>query len=71
MSRPLYRGCPLFGGSVIRGFTVTRAMPGPAGAYALAVTLWLSKVVVDWTFTSVGVDVRTRLFVDRRRVNVY
>ena len=21
-SRPLYRGCPLFGGSVIRGFTV-------------------------------------------------
>ena len=22
MSRPLYRGCPLFGGSVIRGFTV-------------------------------------------------
>ena len=22
-SRPLYRGCPLFGGSVIRGFTVT------------------------------------------------
>ena len=23
VSRPLYRGCPLFGGSVIRGFTVT------------------------------------------------
>ena len=22
VSRPLYRGCPLFGGSVIRGFTV-------------------------------------------------
>ena len=22
MSRPLYGGCPLFGGSVIRGFTV-------------------------------------------------
>ena len=21
-TRPLYRGCPLFGGSVIRGFTV-------------------------------------------------
>ena len=33
MSRPLYRGCPLFGGSVIRGFTVvfesnTAAMRG-------------------------------------------
>ena len=24
VSRPLYRGCPLFGGSVIRGFTVYR-----------------------------------------------
>ena len=24
VSRPLYRGCPLFGGSVIRGFTVLR-----------------------------------------------
>ena len=22
--RPLYRGCPLFGGSVIRGFTVVQ-----------------------------------------------
>ena len=22
VSRPLYRGCPLFGGSVIKGFTV-------------------------------------------------
>ena len=31
---------------------------------SLAVTLWLSRVVVDWTFTSVGVDVRARLFVD-------
>ena len=38
---------------------------------SLAVTLWLSRVVVDWTCTSVGVDVRARLFVDRRCVNVY
>ena len=30
MSRPLYRGCPLFGGSVIRGFTV----PDFASAYS-------------------------------------
>ena len=28
VSRPLYRGCPLFGGSVIRGFTVHRANEG-------------------------------------------
>ena len=36
-----------------------------------AVTLWLSGVVVDRTFTSGGVDVRAQsLFVDHRRVNV-
>ena len=33
--------------------------------------LWLSGVVVDRTFTPGGVDVRTRLFVDLRRVNVF
>ena len=28
MSRPLYRGCLLFGGSVIRGFTVMGEVGG-------------------------------------------
>ena len=40
VSRPLYRACPLFGGSVIRGFTVVFSKPvhalrvggGPSGA---------------------------------------
>ena len=31
MSRPLYRGCALFGGSVIRGFTVLQATNAIAG----------------------------------------
>ena len=33
--------------------------------------LWLSRVVVDRTLTSGGVDVRARLFVDHRCVNVF
>ena len=37
----------------------------------LAVTLWLSGVVIDQTFTLRGLDVCTRLFVDHRRVNVF
>ena len=36
---------------------------------SLPVTLWLSGIVVDWTFTSEGVDVHARLFVDHHRVN--
>ena len=35
MSRPLYGGCPLFGGSVIRGFTVVD-------------NVWLYTVVLDF-----------------------
>ena len=31
----------------------------------------MSGVVVDWAFTSGGVDVRARLFVNHRNVNVY
>ena len=38
---------------------------------SLVVTLWLSGVVVDRTFTPGGVDVRARLFVDHRCVNVF
>ena len=30
---------------------------------SLAVTLWLSGVVVDWTFTPGGVDMHAHLFV--------
>ena len=30
-----------------------------------------SRLVVDWTFTSGGVDVHARLFVDHRCVNVF
>ena len=36
----------------------------------MAVTLWLSGIVVDRTFTLRGVDVRARLFVDRHCINV-
>ena len=38
---------------------------------SLAVTLWLSGVVVDLTFTPGGVDVRARLFVNHRHVCFY
>ena len=39
---------------------------------SLSVTLWLSGVVVNRTFTSGGIDVCTRLFVvDHRHVNVF
>ena len=38
---------------------------------SLAVTLWLSGVVLDRTFTSGGVDVHACLFVDNRLVNVF
>ena len=37
----------------------------------MAVTLWLSGVVVNQTFTSGGVDVRTCLFVNHRHVCLY
>ena len=35
----------------------------------LAVTLWLSGIVIDWTFTLGSVDVRARLFVGHCRIN--
>ena len=38
---------------------------------SLAVMLWLSGVVVDWTFTSGGVDVRAHLLVAHRCVHVF
>ena len=36
-----------------------------------AITVWLSGVVVDWMFTSGGVDVHALLFVDHHCVNVF
>ena len=33
--------------------------------------LWLSEVVIDRTFTSGGVDMHARLFVDHLPVNVF
>ena len=38
---------------------------------SLAVMLWLSRVVVNRTFTSGGVNVHARLFGDHRHVNVF
>ena len=40
-------------------------------AVTLAVTLWLLGVLINWTFTSGGMDMRACLFVDCRRVNVF
>ena len=34
VSRPLYRDCPLFGGSVIRGFTVVNNVLPPTSILA-------------------------------------
>ena len=34
VSRPLYRGCPLFGGSVIRGFTVYSSQIGNVNTHS-------------------------------------
>ena len=33
--------------------------------------LWLSGVVVDWAFTTGGVDVRARLFLVHYSINVF
>ena len=41
------------------------------GEVSLVVTLWLSGVVLDRTFTSGDVDVRGCLFVDNCLVNVF
>ena len=38
---------------------------------SLTITLWLSGVVVDWTFTSGGVEMRACLFIDHCCVNVF
>ena len=38
---------------------------------SLVVTLWLSGVVIDWTFTSGGVDIGTHLFIDHCCVHVF
>ena len=44
---------------------------GRARCRWLYIMLWLSGVVVDRIFTPGGVDMRARLFVDRRHVNVF
>ena len=53
-------------------FLALSLLPGIGESQVLlAVMLWLSGVVIDRTFTSGGVDVGARLFVDHHRVNVF
>ena len=51
VSRLLYRGCPLFGGSVIRGFTVLEMLP----------VNWSPAVIEKWCVVWFPLETSTRV----------